>query len=57
MRPRKAQRQCEGCRQDAGARFRALLNLYLCADCYAAWTATGQVPEPEIGDEGEERRW
>lgn len=58
MKARKTQKVCEGCRQDDGARFRALVNLYLCWECYTIWHQTGTVPSPQVGDDGaEERRW
>ena len=57
MRATKHQKHCEGCRKDDGARFRALVNLYLCAACYAAFLKGGEVPEPEVDEVGEERRW
>ena len=39
-------RVCEGCGQKVSARFRALLNLFLCQSCYSLWQSTGEVPTP-----------
>lgn len=51
---RKHAKHCDGCRRDAGARFRTILNLFLCNGCYAAWNQTGTVPGPDFEDEGSE---
>jgi hypothetical protein len=54
---RKMAKHCEGCRTDAGARYRTLLDLFLCEYCYAMWRGTGQVPLPDIETETEGQRW
>lgn len=56
MRVGKFARHCEGCRDNTDARYRALLDLFLCQYCYAMWRATGKVPDPEI-ETTEGQRW
>jgi len=57
MRQRKSRKHCDGCQQDDGARYRGLVDLFLCLGCYTAWLKTGKVPAPEVGDEVEAQRW
>ena len=46
--PRKTQKLCEACKRSDGARFRTLVSLYLCAECFEQWNETGEIPEAEM---------
>lgn len=35
---RKHARSCAGCRQQVRARYRAMVDEFLCGPCYAGWT-------------------
>lgn len=48
---KKLAKNCEGCREKVMARFRTMLDLFLCDHCYAAWRATGEVPKPTLQED------
>jgi hypothetical protein len=52
----KTHKHCEGCRQDEGARFRTLFDLYLCDRCYAQARASGKIPGPQFSDD-DDKEW
>jgi formylmethanofuran dehydrogenase subunit E len=42
---KKHSTSCDGCGRVVWARFRTMVNRYLCDVCYEAWQDTGIVPE------------
>lgn len=51
----KTARVCDGCAEKVLSRFRTLLNVFLCDQCFGLWQRTGGVPTPE--PRLEETRW
>jgi len=40
----------------AGARFRTMLNKYLCQKCFQEWLSTGKEPDPVFEPDMDEER-
>lgn len=51
---RKHAKHCDGCKRDQGARFRTMLNLFLCEGCYTTWNQTKVVPGPDFDEDERE---
>jgi len=43
---RKIERGCEGCREKVRARYRTLIDQYLCEACFEVWCRVGALPVP-----------